>query len=274
MRIVSLLPSATDIITALGAAGDLVGVSHSCGVASLPALTSTWIDTQAKSAEIDRQVRSATAPIYRLDVDTLASLKPDVVVSQSLCDVCAVPAGDVMQAVSTLPSRPLLIDLAPQRLADVPACFSQVADAIGRASEAQMLQRRWQDTFAAYRHRYDGKNLRVAFLDWLDPPFAAGHWVPDLLEWVGVDSALAKPGEASYTTTWEAVLATNADLVVAACCGMSTAAAERERLPLDNVYIVDGHQQFSRPSPSLMQSVVTLSDLLDQHCASERLTNV
>src|SRR6056297_3523327 len=125
MRIVSLLPSATDIVTALGAGSELVGVSHSCGPewAHLPVLTATVIDTGASATEIDRQVKEAGGALYHLDVALLEKLAPDVVVSQSLCDVCAVASGDVEEAVKTVSSRPVLVNLEPFRLDDVPKGF-------------------------------------------------------------------------------------------------------------------------------------------------------
>jgi len=263
MRIVSLLPSATDIVLALGAGSKLVGVSHSCSGewGHLPTLTSTWIDTKASAAQIDWQVSNATRPLYQLDIAMLEQLKPDVVISQSLCDVCAVPAGDVREAVLSLSSMPVLIDLAPGRLADVPICFGQVGEAIGREPAAIALRDEWDSTLAEYKNRHAGSGLRVVFLDWLDPPFIAGHWVPDMIETLGMTCLLGESGRPSFKVAWEEIARANPDFVVAACCGLDEAAAKTVAAPLDcPVLFLDGHMHFSRPSPALLPSMAMLSD--------------
>ncbi len=265
MRIVSLLPSATDIVVALGAGDELAGVSHSCSGDwdHLPKLTSTWIATGASAAEIDLQVKTASQPLYRLDIDTLERLAPDVVISQSLCDVCAVPSNDVREAVVTLPSKPNLVDLSPNRLVDVPLCFDQVGAAIGRQPDARALRERWDATLDGYRGRHNSCGLRVAFLDWLDPPFVAGHWMPDMVELLGSTNLLGKAGEPSFETSWEAIASARPDLVVAACCGFDEVRAQTDQLPIDCPIVhLDGHLHFSRPSPALLPSLAMLSDTI------------
>ncbi len=267
MRIVSLLPSATDIVSALGAGHELVGVSHSCGQAwaHLPTLTSTWIDATASSAAIDAQVRNASTPLYQLDINKLAQLRPDVIVSQSLCDVCAVPSGDVAAAISALPGNPMLVDISPSTLPEVPQCFHQVGAALQRQREAQRLLSQWQDTFARYHQRHQDAGLRIAFLDWLDPPFAAGHWVPGLIQWLGAESVLCEPGKPSFRLTWADVDAACPDLVIAACCGLtqSRATLEGQSSPRSIRYL-DGYELFSRPSPALMDSLMVLDKTITQ----------
>lgn len=268
MRIVSLLPSATDTIVALGAINELVGVSHSCSGdwQHLPRLTSTWIDTRAPSAAIDAQVRAATRPLYELDIETLEQLAPDVVVSQSLCDVCAVPSGDVRAAMEALPGPPTLVDVSPHRLKDLPECFAAVGAAIGRTSEAEVLCSRWHEALHDLRDRHANSGLRVAFLDWLDPPFAAGHWVPDMLEWLGVESALGRSGEPSYAVSWEAVAQSRPDLIVAACCGFDAPRAHLDAAAAPRSIVhLDGHELFSRPSPALVPSLKVLAQAIDDH---------
>lgn len=279
VRIASLLPSATDTVVALGAGSELVGVSHSCSgpFDNLPKLTSTWLDLTASSREIDSQVRAAQQPLYRLDIAALEQLAPDVIISQSLCDVCALPSGDVEEAVRSLPGQPLLVDLAPERLGDLPACFQEVGRAIGRGHEAEYLIENWHTKLDRYYHRYHhryyhrhpdhpARRLRVAFLDWLDPPFAAGHWVPDMLEWLGVESVLARPGERSYAVTWEEVRTADPDLIIAACCGFDT-----ERALVDTgeaserIVCLNGQDLFSRPSPALLPSLALLSETIGEH---------
>ena len=258
MRIVSLLPSATDILVALGAGDDIVGVSHSCGDQwTVPKLTSTWIDKTASSAEIDQQVQQATQPLYQLDIATLEKLAPDIVVSQSLCEVCAIPSGDVEDAIRTLPNSPILIDLSPQRLDEVPLDFAIVGSYIGREREAKNLQSRWDAIFDRCYLKYQSACPKIAFLDWLDPPFAAGHWVPDMIEWLGAKSALAQPGQPSYQSDWGDIVGSDPDLIIAACCGFEETRASRVATPVQ-VTILDGYQYFSRPSPMLMQSIAML----------------
>ena len=266
-RVVSLLPSATDIMTALGADDLLVGVSHSCDGdrAHLPVLTSTLIDKNAPASDIDAQVKNSTGPLYELDIARLEALAPDIVISQDLCDVCAVPSGDVDDALKSLPTAPELITLAPFRLDDIPVCFEQVGQAIGQIAAAERLQERWAEALMACRGRFAEHNYRIAFLDWLDPPFAAGHWVPDIISWIGCTSALAQSGEPSHEISWLKVRDCEADFIVAACCGQSvgTAKAAVETLPADlDIHILDGAKHFSRPSPTIMESVGYFADTI------------
>ena len=269
MRVVSLLPSATDIIVALGASENLVGVSHSCSGEwdHLPKLTSTWIDTKASAAEIDEQVTTAAKPLYELDIETLERLAPDVVISQSLCDVCAVPAGDVREAVLTLPTRPLLVDMAPNGLDDVPVCFAQVGAALERGETAAQLDDRWRATFAAHRGVHADKDVRLLFLDWLNPPFVAGHWVPEMVEWLGLTNLLGVARKPSFKTDWDTIDAAKPDLLIAACCGFGVDQAIHEDTPVACPVIhLDGHLHFSRPSPALMPSLEMLSAAVEDFC--------
>ena len=215
-------------------------------------------------AEIDAQVRQATRPLYELDVDLLERLAPDVVVSQSLCDVCAVPSGDVEAAIRSLSARPHLVDLAPATLREVPGCFAAVGAAIDRQDEADRLLVQWQKTLERYHDRFAGNRVRVAFLDWLDPPYAAGHWVPDLIEWLGAQSVLASSGEPSREVTWAQVVDSAPDLVVAACCGFTAPRASAEATPGGLPIVrLDGYELFSRPSPRLLESLQELAKVVD-----------
>ena len=271
MRIVSLLPSATDILVALGAGDDIVGVSHSCGDewSSVPKLTSTWIDKTASSAEIDHQVKNATQPLYQLDIATLEELAPDIVVSQSLCEVCAIPSGDVEDAIRSLPNQPTLIDLSPQRLDEVPLDFAIVGSHIGRQSKAKALQGQWDETFSRCYLKYQSDTPKIAFLDWLDPPFAAGHWVPDMIEWLGASSTLAQPGQPSFQSDWGDIVSSEPDMIIAACCGFEEARASMVATPLE-IIILDGYKYFSRPSPMLMQSIEILDLTIANHLGLNR----
>lgn len=266
MRIVSLLPSATDIVVALGAQQDLVGVSHSCGSqwSDLPRLTSTRINVASSSADIDTQVKTSNEPLYDLDLETLERLSPDVIVSQSLCDVCAVPSGDVEDAVSQLSSQPILVNLSPFRLADIPKGIEDVGDAIDRRAQARSFVDDWNATLARLG-RDAGRRRRVAFLDWLEPPFAAGHWIPDIIQLLGHESVLAQPGEPSHEISWDDVRATQPDIVIAACCGLTAERASKDHVPRDiKLHLLDGYEHFSRPSPRLIQSAQILVKLLKE----------
>lgn len=268
MRIVSLLPSATDIVVSLGASDQLVGVSHSCGPRweHLPSLTRTWVDTAASSQDIHVQVATAQSALYELDVAELEALAPDVVISQSLCDVCAVPSGDVEAAVETVSSQPRLVDLRPFRLNDMPACFMDVARAIGREQAGAELVAKWHTVLASYEGRFAGRDVRIAFLDWMEPPFAAGHWVPDMIELLGCTSVLCTPGTPSHEISWEAVRESRADLIVAACCGFTRDRATLDSIPSDlDVTILDGDELFSRPSPRLLDGIVALAATIQLH---------
>lgn len=265
MRVITLLPSATDIVVALGAGPSLVGVSHSCGSAwsHLPALTSTRINTQASSLEIDAQVKEAAEPLYDLDIAQLEALAPDVVVSQSLCDVCAVSSGDVEAAVRAISSKPTLVNLSPFGLADIPQGFEDVARALDLQQPLDQLLCDWQSQLALFKDRFAEQAPRVAFLDWLEPPFAAGHWIPDLLELLGCVSTLAQPGEPSHEVSWAKVVESRPDIVIAACCGFSADRAAQDQLPEELVvHLLDGYENFSRPSPALLGSLPLLNDLL------------
>ena len=268
MRIVTLLPSATDIVVALGGGDDLVGVSHSCGPAwsHLPALTSTRLDLTASSANIDAEVKAAASPLYDLDIEQLEHLAPDVVVSQSLCDVCAVASGDVEAAVRGLSSQPALVNLMPFGLSDITDGFRDVGMATKRQVQANELTALWRRQLSRFKDRFSQPNpISLGFLDWLDPPFAAGHWIPEIIELLGCHSAFAQPGEPSHEIDWDTVRRADADITIAACCGFSTERAARDLMPDDvSIQILDGDEHFSRPSPRLLDSIELLVDLLDK----------
>ena len=269
MRIVSLLPSASDIVVALGARDSLVGVSHSCGPGfdDLPKLTSTSIDVRASSADIDRQVAQASEPLYTLNLDLLAELQPDVIVSQSLCEVCAVSVKAVEEAVKQLGQRPTVVNLAPFRLHDIPHGFLQVGQAIGRVEEAKRLMLHWHRQLALLHNLYAAQAWRVAFLDWLDPIFVAGHWIPDMIRWLGMEPVIAKAGQPSFSISLNTLKQAKPDYILAACCGFSGQRSEQDQDVIDlPIHFLDGYEHFNRPSPVLMQSfelIVRLFDTLE-----------
>ena len=263
MRIATLLPSATEIVRALGLEDQLVAVSHSCDLATAanqpPRVTSTRVPYQADSATIDAFVREHLAghsALYDLDVERLADVAPEVVISQTLCDVCAVSTGDVMAALNALPSQPTLVDLTPSTLADVFADIERVAAKLNADRKAGRLLeslRARRDRVAATSAKIVDRP-RVAFLEWLIPPFNGGHWNPELVELAGGEDTLGATGKPSSTLSWDDVSAADADVVFIACCGftkeralediarVSTAAAWRNLKAVKNgrVYVADG----------------------------------
>jgi iron complex transport system substrate-binding protein len=287
VRIVSLLPSATEIVCALGLDDQLVGVTRECDhpsfVRDLPKVTRTLIPDDAPSARIDALVReqlTSERALYHLDMETLEALAPDLIVTQALCDVCAVAEAEVLDAACRLPGNPPVVNLEPMTLAEVFDAITAVGAAAGRAHRAA-------DVVAGLRSRVDAvaartaaipaaARPRVAFLEWIDPLFNGGHWNPELIELAGGVDVLGSPAAASRTVTWEAVRTARPDVLFVACCGFSTERA-LEDLPLlqdrpgwddlpavrdGRVYFSDGNAYFSRPGPRLVDSLEVLAAAL------------
>ena len=286
MRIVSLLPSATEIVHAVGLGDRLVAVSHECdfptAVRGLPRVTRSLLPAAAAtSAAIDAAVRDRVRqrqPLYALDAALLADLRPDLVVTQALCDVCAVAEGEVANAIARLPGPPRVLTLEPHRLGDVLDGMQAVADAAG-ASEAG------RGAVAGLRRRIDAVaersaaiavRPRVMLLEWLDPPFTAGHWSPEIVALAGGVEVLGRAGERSRAVEWEAIRAADPEVLVVACCGFDVARTRAE-LPLltgrpgygelacvrtGRMHVVDGNAFFSRPGPRLVDAVEALAHLL------------
>lgn len=284
MRIVSLLPSATEIVCAVGLDDQLVGVTHECdfpeSVRRLPKVTRTLIPTDASSAEIDRLVRERLRhdrALYTLDVPVLQELRPDLIVTQALCDVCAVAEREVRAAACTLPGAPRVINLEPQTLSDVLASIKEVGVAAGaerHADEVIAGLRARIDLVAARTARLP-RVPRVALLEWLDPPFSCGHWSPELVRLAGGIDGLGREGQPSRTLDWHEVHAWQPEVIVVACCGCGVDRTLRDdllrRLPAwqqldavrsEQVYVVDGSHYFSRPGPRLVDSLDILAHTL------------
>lgn len=285
MRIVSLLPSATEIVCELGLGDQLVGVTHECdyppSVRGLPKVTQTLIPHDASSREIDGLVRErlkSERALYQLDLPTLEELRPDLIVTQALCDVCAVAESEVTAAACRLPSQPQVLNLEPACLADVFECLLLVGRAAGveaRALEAVANLRARADRVEQLS-RQVAQRPRVVLLEWIDPPFSSGHWSPELVRMAGGVEVVGRAGEASRTTTWDEITRTEPDVMVIACCGFDI---ERTRhdLPIlagypgfdqlpcvrtGEVYVVDGNAYFSRPGPRLVDSLEILAHIL------------
>jgi iron complex transport system substrate-binding protein len=285
MRIVSLLPSATEIICQLGLEGQLVGVTHECdypaSVQRLPKVTRTLIPTDASSAEIDRLVRERLAgqsALYSLDMEMLERLAPDLIVTQALCDVCAVSEEEVKNAACMLPNGPRVLNLEPETLDEVLSCIGDVAAAAG-------VPARGATTVAELRARVDAvvaranrlaTRPRVALLEWLDPPFSTGHWNPELVRLAGGVDGLGRAGEKSRTLRWDEVVAWQPEVVLISCCGF-TAERTMQDVPLlervpgwedlpavrdGRVFVTDGAAYFSRPGPRLVDSLELLAHVI------------
>jgi iron complex transport system substrate-binding protein len=285
VRIVSLLPSATEIVCTLGLEKQLVGVTHECdyppSVRALPKVTRTLIPVDAESAEIDRlvveQMRTSRA-LYTLDVPMLEELRPDLIVTQTLCGVCAVADREVRAAACTLPGQPRVVSLEPTSLAEVLSCVEQVAAAAGAADRSSdviaQLQRR-VDAVAARSESLDVRP-RTMLLEWIDPPYTCGHWSPELVRLAGGVEGLGREGQPSRRARWDEIVAWQPQALVIACCGFDVERTMRDvpiltaqpgwsELPCvrdDRVYVVDGSAYFSRPGPRLVDSLEILAHAL------------
>jgi iron complex transport system substrate-binding protein len=276
VRVVSLLPSATEIVADLGMAHALVGRSHECdtpaAVRDLPVVSTSRIDTTAMTGRaIDDAVRAAVADgaaLYALDAGLLASLAPDLVITQDLCRVCAVSSDQV--SVSDVP----VLSLDPHTLDDIAESVRVVGRALGVPDRAEEVAGRMLERIAAVRRRVADRPVRRVFVaEWHDPPFAAGHWVPEQVAAAGGVDVLGRPGEPSRPTDWEAVLAADPEVVVVAPCGYSRAGGRREwerardagAVPdplAGRAVFVDANAHFSRPSPAVAAGVEVLAELL------------
>jgi iron complex transport system substrate-binding protein len=284
-RIASLLPGATEIALALGLRQSLVAVSHSCDfpgrVARLPRVTRTRIPKEAASREIDQIVRAALArgeSLYQVDAECLDGLEPDLILTQGICQVCAVGPEEVAKAMPALSSRPEVLSLDPRTLNETFAAILRLGDAADRSGRAKRVVgalKRRVDAVRA-RRRVPGHRPRVAFLEWIDPPICGGHWNPELVELAGGEDGFGRPGEPSRTLGWDELLDWQPEVLVVACCGYP---AERTRADLallcsrpgvaelpciqrGRVYVADGVSLFSRPGPSLVTSLEVLAGML------------
>ncbi len=280
MRIVSLLPSATEIVCLLGLGDRLVGVSHECdfpaaAVAGLPRVTESLIPADATSAQIDALVRDRVAgrrPLYRLEAAAVADLRPDLIVTQALCDVCAVDEAEVCRVAAALPGRPRVVNLEPTSLGGVFDAIGAVAAAAGVDGSAAVAGLRAR--VAAVRPVSPGPT--VVFLEWLDPPFCGGHWNPELVALAGGRERVGRAGQPSRRVGWPDVASADPDVIVAAPCGYDLA---RARADLDGlaarpewsslravrtgrVLAFDGSAYFNRPGPRLVDSLERLAAAL------------
>jgi iron complex transport system substrate-binding protein len=281
MHIVSLLPSATEIIVRLGLADSLVGRSNECTyppeVLDRPVVTAARIDPrELESVEIDRQVREAIADgrsLYAVDAALIDRLAPDVIVTQDLCAVCAVSSGAL---ASACPVGATVMSLDPSTLDEVAGCIETLAERLGVPERGRELAGEMRATIAAVRRSTraaldaGAHRPRVFVAEWIDPPFVPGHWLPGMIEAAGGEALLAEPGRPSHPTTWDEVSTADPELLGIAACGFDAEEAARRSRDLDleriapnaRVVVVDGDAYYSRPGPRLADGVRQLGQLL------------
>jgi iron complex transport system substrate-binding protein len=270
VRICSLLPSATEIVAALGQADRLVGVSEECDwppeVRGLPVVTGSRIASgDLGSLEIDRAVREAVADgrsLYAIDEELIDELEPDLILTQDLCEVCAVSSAEVGRLCRVDAE---VVSLDPRTIAGIEESVLRLAERLEVPERGAAVVAEMQEKIGRARSTVAGLPARRVFVaEWLDPPFAAGHWVPEMVELAGGEGVLGRAGEASFPTTWEAVRAAAPELVVLAPCGFDAERAAREALPSLScrVVAVDANSYFSRPAPRVADGVVQLAFLL------------
>lgn len=295
-RVVSLLPSATEMVWAVGAGPQLAGISHECdfpaGVRGLPVLTRARIDVGGSSRQIDEAVRAVirdALSIYAVDEAALAALAPDVIVTQDLCEVCAVSLDDVRAAIARLAHREdiALVTLTPTRLGHVLDDVERVAVAVGHPARGREVKAELEARIAAIAARATGAPTRprVATLEWIDPLMLGGTWMPELIELAGGTTVGAEAGRPAPTISLAALRALAPDVVLVKPCGFDLArtlaepaliAAVRDAVPAARIVITDGNAYFNRPGPRLVESLEILAaaihpdrfaDLADRHAA-------
>jgi iron complex transport system substrate-binding protein len=284
MKICSLLPSATEILFALGLGDQVAGVSHECDFPPearfKPVLIKSRISHTESAAAIDRQVREFLErgeSLYSVDFEKLRAMEPDIIVTQDLCHVCAATPDDLGAALAHLKHQPQIVTLNPHSLADVCADIRTVGEATGRAEQANAVVAEFERGIAEVEQSVAGLDRpRVLCLEWLDPPYVAGHWVPEMVERAGAVDVLGHAGKPSFRVDWETALATRPEVIVVMPCGYSlgTAEAEFRKLPLPRgwsdlpavrdgrVFIVEASGYFSRPGPRLAAGMAVLASAI------------
>jgi iron complex transport system substrate-binding protein len=296
MRIISLLASATEMVAALGSLDQMVGRSHECDyppeVQALPVVSTVQIDTNTSSAQIDAQVKQLAQEkrepedpalkalsIYAINVDKLQELRPDVIFTQTQCEVCAVSERDVIQAIAQLTGlQPLVVSLSPYRLQDVWEDVLRVGHALGKRDQSQALVEKYQQrlTDLTAKTATFGTKPRVAVLEWLDPLMGAGNWTPELVAYAGGENIFGEIGQHTPWITWEELQAANPDVIVLSPCGYTleramqdvpllqkhSAWADLQALRNGRVYAIDGNQYLNRSGPRLVESAELLARVI------------
>jgi iron complex transport system substrate-binding protein len=279
VRIASLVPSATEMLFALGLGDQVVAVTHECDhppeAASKRHLTRSLIPDGLSAGEIDAEVRRLTGEgrhLYELDEAALAELDVDLIVTQALCEVCAVSYDDVVAVAARLESRPKVISLDPDDLGEVLDDIDRLGEATGAADPAAVLRASLEARLTAVREAVSGAGTpRVLPLEWLEPPFTGGHWVPEMIEIAGGEPLLCVRGGKCPTASWEEIAAAQPDAVIAMPCGWDAGRARAEveshadeigAAGAERIWAVDGAASFSRPGPRLVDGTELLAHLL------------
>jgi iron complex transport system substrate-binding protein len=285
MQICSLLPSATEILYALGLGDSVVGVTHECDfppeAAKKPALIRPRVDPHAQPAEIDRQVNELVARgegIYAVDAELLASLAPDLIVTQDLCHVCAASPDDLATALARLAKQPEVLTLTPHTLADVwdDICRVGASTVTSRDADALAVQLAARVATTSAIACSAATRPRVLCLEWLDPFYVGGHWVPEMVAKAGGEDVLGRAGEPSFRASAEEIAQTRAEIIVVMPCGYNAARTMTEfksmRLPEiwselpamreGRIFAVDANSYFSRPGPRLATGVEILAHII------------
>jgi iron complex transport system substrate-binding protein len=279
MRIASLVPSATEMLFALGLGDSVVAVTHECDyppqARALPHLTRTVLADGLDARGIDTAVKATVGEgraLYELDEERLAELAPDLIVTQAICDVCAVSYEDVVAVAERLPSEPRVLQQDPSTLGEVLEDVIRLGEATGLEAEAHHVRGELEGRLASVRAAVSGaKAPRVVALEWLDPPFVGGHWIPEMISIAGGDDVAGPPGLKSPEVAWGALSGLNPDVVIAMPCGWYVGESHAQAvehwdriadLGAARVFAVDAASTFSRPGPRLVDGVELLAHVL------------
>jgi iron complex transport system substrate-binding protein len=285
MQIVSLLSGATELVCALGAGDELVGRSHECDwpewVKSLPCCTAPTFDVTGSSLQIDHRVRELLReqkPLYRVDGDLLHALRPDVVITQAHCDVCAVGPADVARDAAT--EVPRILDLTAATLDQMFDAFVHVARGIGREEQGIALLKGYRDRLGAIARSVTNEpHHTIECIEWIDPVFPMANWSPELVELAGGDTRLGRPGIHSAATPWERILEADPEVLLIAPCGFGIPRTRSEMPTLTakpgwndlravrtgRVFLADGNRYFNRSGPSIVETAEILAEILHPH---------
>jgi iron complex transport system substrate-binding protein len=285
MRICSFLPSGTEILFALGLGDSVMGVTFECDYPeeahSKAVVVTSKLPHGLSQREIDTLVKefsSRRESLYRLDVKKLEEIKPDLIVTQDLCHVCAAAPGDLCNVLPELSSNPQVLALTPRNMADVWQDILTVGEATGRSAEARGLVANREELVERSRAASVQSRPRVLCLEWLDPPFVSGHWVPEMIEIAGGVNVLGRAGVPSYEVTWQTIAESDPDIILAMPCGYYEPEIKKQlaaaKFPAGwysmravregNVFAMDASSYFSRPGPRIAEGVEVLAKLFQQ----------
>jgi iron complex transport system substrate-binding protein len=281
-RIVSFLPAGTEMVHALGAGSELVGRSHECdypaSVTDLPVVSRPTLDLDGASPEeIDTAVAQrmdSGDTLYAIDEVLLRDLRPDVIITQNLCRVCAPSGDELTRAVRKFSRQPEVLFLTPRTIGEISANIVAVGRAIGRVEEADEIVRSNQERLTRVRDALKtATRRRVVFLEWTDPLFCGGHWVPEMISFAGGEDPLGRPGEDSVRMDWDDVVAARPEIIIVSPCGYrleqsAGLARQMRRVPGAEVYAVDANAYFARPGPRVVEGVELLAHLFHPEIVS------